>query len=192
MFQGNGLNRRGLLRGALATGVTGIAFSKAIMADDANLSHVHCVEPGLNKVSKLKKILHVGVFTDDLDRALVKYSALGMSCSVIVESEKMGVKIALLTAGSSALEVVQITKPTQANDALAKVVLGQEGVINHVCFEVDDLAESISEFEGSGAKLVEGCPTAGVQGNIAFFYPETTEGVLIELCQLSNLPEAAP
>jgi hypothetical protein len=32
--------------------------------------------------------------------------------------------------------------------------------------------------------MIEGCPRKGAHGRIAFFHPETTEGVLIELCEL--------
>jgi methylmalonyl-CoA epimerase len=191
MFQCDLLKRRDFIRGSLATGVAGLAFSVASMADDMKVSPAQCAAQKLGEASKLKRILHVGVFTDDLDRAIAKYVALGLSCAEIIESEKLGVKIALVTAGESALEVVQLTKPNQAYDALAKVVLGQEGIINHVCFEVDSLEESIRDFEKNGAKLVEGCPRPGVQGTIAFFYPETTEGVLIELCQVPSSPVAS-
>ena len=42
----------------------------------------------------------------------------------------------------------------------------------------------ILDFERNGAKMIEGCPRKGAHGRIAFFYPETTAGVLIELCEL--------
>jgi methylmalonyl-CoA/ethylmalonyl-CoA epimerase len=64
------------------------------------------------------------------------------------------------------------------------MVRGQKGTINHLCFEVDDLEATVQDFERSGAKLAEGCPRPGAHGRIAFFYPETTEGVLIELCEV--------
>ena len=67
---------------------------------------------------------------------------------------------------------------------MTSVVRGQKGTLNHLCFEVDDLDASIRDFERNGAKMIEGCPRPGAHGRIAFFYPETTEGVLIELCEL--------
>ena len=56
--------------------------------------------------------------------------------------------------------------------------------LRHVGYVVDDLDASIREFEKQGAKMIEGCPRRGAHGRIAFFHPETTEGVLIELCEL--------
>jgi predicted enzyme related to lactoylglutathione lyase len=55
---------------------------------------------------------------------------------------------------------------------------------NIICFEVDDIDTAVRDFEKNGAKLVEGSPQAGATGRIAFFHPETTAGVLIELCEL--------
>jgi catechol 2,3-dioxygenase-like lactoylglutathione lyase family enzyme len=67
---------------------------------------------------------------------------------------------------------------------MTRVVRGNPGVINHLCFEVDNLETTIKDFERNGAKLVEGCPRPGAHGRVAFFYPETTEGILIELCEV--------
>jgi catechol 2,3-dioxygenase-like lactoylglutathione lyase family enzyme len=66
---------------------------------------------------------------------------------------------------------------------MVKVVAGQQGAINHLCFEVDNLEETIGDFERNGARVVDGCPREGAHGRVAFFYPETTEGILVELCQ---------
>jgi len=82
------------------------------------------------------------------------------------------------------MEFIHHTKPPKGDDPMERVVRGQKGTINHLCFEVDDLEASIRDFERSGAKLVEGCPRAGAHGRVAFFYPETTEDVLIELCEV--------
>ncbi len=64
------------------------------------------------------------------------------------------------------------------------VVRSQKGALNHLCFEVEDMQDSIQNFQKNGAKLVEGFPKIGGHGRIvAFFHPETTEGVLIEISQ---------
>jgi methylmalonyl-CoA/ethylmalonyl-CoA epimerase len=85
--------------------------------------------------------------------------------------------------GDTSIELICDTEPV-LDDPMVRVVMGQKGVINHLCFEVDDLETSIKKFEKNGAKLVESCPRPGGHGRIAFFYPETTEGVLIELCEV--------
>ena len=129
----------------------------------------------------LKKIRHIGIVVDDLARAVDKFQGFGLSCTETKENKNMGLRIAFLPIGDTLIEFLNYTGPDTGHDT---VVRSQKGAINHICFEVDDLEASIKAFQQKGAKLVEGCPRPGAHGRIAFFYPETTEGVLIELCQV--------
>jgi methylmalonyl-CoA/ethylmalonyl-CoA epimerase len=132
----------------------------------------------------LKKLRHIGVMMKDLERALQRFKEFGFPCKEIIENKEMGIQVAFLPIGESAMEFIHHTKSLKEDDPMERVVRGQKGIINHLCFEVDDLEASIRDFKRSGAILVEGCPRPGAHGRIAFFYPETTEGVLIELCEL--------
>jgi methylmalonyl-CoA/ethylmalonyl-CoA epimerase len=129
----------------------------------------------------LKKIRHIGVIVKDLESAVERFKGFGFSCNEVNENKEVGIKAAFFPIGDTLIEFINYTGPDKGHD---NVVRSQKGAINHLCFEVDNLEESIREFEKSGAKLVEGCPRPGAHGRIAFFYPESTEGVLIELCQL--------
>ncbi len=129
----------------------------------------------------LKKIRHIGIVVDGFERSIEKFKGFGLPCSEVMERKEAGMRIAFFPIGDTLIEFLNYTKPDTGHD---KVVRSQKGAINHICFEVDDLDQSIKDFEKNGAKLVEGCPRPGAHGRIAFFYPETTEGVLIELCQV--------
>ena len=129
----------------------------------------------------LKKIRHVGVVANDLERAIEKFKGFGLPCTEIIELKELGIKIAFFSIGESMIEMIYTTDPEKTRGS---VVRSQKGTINHICFEVDDIEASIKEFEKNGAKLVEGYPKAGAHGRVAFFYPETTEDVLIEICQV--------
>jgi methylmalonyl-CoA/ethylmalonyl-CoA epimerase len=131
----------------------------------------------------LKKLGHIGIMVTDLDRAIEKFKGFGLPCTEILESKKLGHRTGILSIGDTSIELICDTEPV-LDDPMVRVVMGQKGVINHLCFEVDDLETSIKKFEKNGAKLVESCPRPGGHGRIAFFYPETTEGVLIELCEV--------
>ena len=132
----------------------------------------------------LKKLRHIGIMVENFDLAVEKFKGFGMQCSEIKEDKKIDLQIAFLSIGDVAIELLHHTKPDKGDDPMSSVVRGQKGAINHLCFEVDDLDASIAEFERQGARMIEGCPRNGAHGRIAFFYPETTEGVLIELCEL--------
>jgi methylmalonyl-CoA/ethylmalonyl-CoA epimerase len=132
----------------------------------------------------LKKIRHVGIMVDDLDRAIEKFKGLGIPCTETAENPKIDLRVGFLPIGDSAIELLYHSKPDKGDDTMTTVVRGQKGAINHLCFEVDDLDATIRTFQQSGAKMIEGCPRSGAHGRIAFFHPETTAGVLIELCEV--------
>ncbi|MBI5968095.1 MAG: VOC family protein [Deltaproteobacteria bacterium] len=129
----------------------------------------------------LKKIRHIGIIVEDFERAIERFEGFGLSCTEVKENKAHGVRVAFFPIGDTLIEFLNYTSPDKGHDS---VVRSQKGAINHICFEVDNLEASIRDFEKKGAKLVEGDPRPGAHGRIAFFYPETTEGVLIELCQV--------
>ena len=131
----------------------------------------------------LKKLHHVGIIVEDLDRRIKKFEGFGLHCTEIIEKRDGSSKIAFFPVGDTLVEFVRYN-PDWKPDHLNALVQAQPGVINHLCFEVQDLEAAIRDFERNGAKLVEGTPLSVEMGRIAFFYPETTEGVLIEICQL--------
>lgn len=132
----------------------------------------------------LKKLRHIGIMVDNFDQALEKFKGFGLSCSEVKEDPKIDLQVGFLSIGDTSMEILHHTKPDRGDNPMSSIVRGQKGAINHLCFEVDNLDASIRDFERNGAKLIEGCPRPGAHGRIAFFYPETTEGVLIELCEL--------
>jgi len=131
----------------------------------------------------MKKMRHIGIIVEDLERAIKKFEGFGLRCTEVIEREEEGIRIAFLSIGDTLVEFLSFS-PDKGWDPMHTVVRSQKGAINHLCFEVDNLDASIRDFEKNGAKLVEGSPRAGAHGRVAFFYPETTEGVLIELCEV--------
>jgi methylmalonyl-CoA/ethylmalonyl-CoA epimerase len=132
----------------------------------------------------LKKLRHIGVMVENFDQAIQQFTGFGLTCSEIKEDKKIDLQVGFLSIGDTAIEILHHTKPDSGDNLMSSVVRGQKGAINHLCFEVDDLDASIRDFERNGARIIEGCPRPGAHGRIAFFYPETTGGVLIELCEL--------
>ena len=131
----------------------------------------------------MKKMRHVGIIVEDLDRATKKFKGFGLACTEEIERKEDGMRIAFLPIGDTLIEFLSFS-PDKGWDPVHTVIRSQKGTINHICFEVDNLEASIRDFEDNGAKLMEDCPRAGAHGRVAFFYPETTEGILIELCEV--------
>jgi methylmalonyl-CoA/ethylmalonyl-CoA epimerase len=133
----------------------------------------------------LKKIRHIGIMVEDVDRAVRRFEGFGLTCNEVIEQKEDGKKLAFFPIGDTLIEFLGYS-PDKARDPSGIVVRSQKGPINHICFEVDDLEAAILDFQKTGAKLVEGTPRPGAHGRVAFFYPETTEGVLIELCEVKT------
>lgn len=131
----------------------------------------------------IKKLRHIGVIVEDLDRAVKKFEGFGFTCSEVIEKKADGMKIGFFPIGDTLIEFLHFS-PDKGWDPIHTVVRSQKGALNHLCFEVDDLEAGIKEFEKNGAKLLEGCPMPGAHGRVAFFDPESTENVLVELCEV--------
>ena len=130
-----------------------------------------------------KKLSHIGIVVEDFESVVEKFKAFGFPCSEIREVQKLASRIAFFPVGETTLEVIYQAGPAVVDDPMVRVVASQEGTINHIAFEVEDIDAAIQDFEKQGAKLIEGCPRNSPHGPFAFFRPETTGGVLIEICQ---------
>lgn len=131
----------------------------------------------------LKKIHHIGIIFDNLENKIKKFEEFGLHCSQLIENKEKRYRIAFFPIGEVLIEFISYASNYEEQDHLTKIVTAHKNGINHICFEVDDIKKGIQNFERGGARLIEGYPTKGITGEIAFFYPETTEGILIELNQ---------
>ena len=131
----------------------------------------------------IKKLRHIGIMVEDFERAVKKFEGFGLPLSEEMEKKEDGMKIGFFPIGDTLIEFLQFS-PDKGWDSVHKVVRSQKGALNHLCFEVEDLEESIKDFVNNGAKLLEGSPMKGAHGRVAFFEPETTENVLVEICEV--------
>lgn len=131
----------------------------------------------------IRKLRHIGIIVNDIDSAVHKFEGFGLRLGELIERKELGMKNAFFPLGDTILEFLSFQSGKELN-AVQSLLRSQKGAINHLCFEVENLEESIRDFQENGAKIVEGGPRSGAHGRIAFFYPETTDGVLIELCEV--------
>jgi len=131
----------------------------------------------------IRKMRHIGIIVGDFDQAVKRFEGFGFKCTEVQEKKEDGMKIGFFPIGDTLIEFLHFS-PDKGWDPMHTIVRSQKGAINHLCFEVDDLDATIKDFQKNGAKLVEGSPRAGAHGRVAFFRPETTDGVLIEICQV--------
>lgn len=131
----------------------------------------------------LKKINHVAVAVNNLEEATKFYEeVLGLTLSgvEIVTSQKT--KVGFFKIGESNIELVQ---PSAPDSPLTKYLENKGQGIHHICFEVDDVEAEVKTFIEKGATLIDQKPRPGAHNTkVAFVHPKSSNGVLIELCEL--------
>ena len=123
---------------------------------------------------------HLGVAVRRIDERIALYrDLLGLQVEGVEEVEGEGVRVAMLPAGRTRIELVESSAPSSA---IARHLEKRGEGIHHVCFEVDDLQETLARFRAAGLQAAGDAGRPGAEGSrIAFIHPRGTGGVLIEL-----------
>lgn len=138
--------------------------------------------------SMLKKIHHLGIAVNDLERAAnALKEAFDLEIAGIEEVPSQQVKVAFLPVGESRLELLE---PTSEESAIGKFLAKRGEGFHHVAFETDSIEEALKLAESKGLRLIDKEPRPGAHGTrVAFIHPKSTFGVLIELVQESDQTE---
>ncbi|NQT55247.1 MAG: VOC family protein [Desulfobacteraceae bacterium] len=123
---------------------------------------------------------HLGIIVDNLDQAIELFERMfDLKPSKIKEMADVGLRIARLKAENIDIELIQYT----SEENFGKRVMGPEKGVNHISINVEDMDAVLRDLEEKGIKTKEGFPRAGSHGLVAFFEPDTTEGILLEVCE---------
>jgi len=140
-------------------------------------------------IQGLGKVHHVALIVTDIETALgVWRDALHAPFEAVMDIEHDRVRIAFLTAGESKIELVQ---PTDDTTGVARFLASKGEGFHHVCFEVDNLAETLLRLEIDGLELIDSAPRRGAEGPVAFIHPRSCHGVLVELIEAPGGPSWA-
>jgi methylmalonyl-CoA/ethylmalonyl-CoA epimerase len=138
------------------------------------------------QVRKLGRVHHVAVVVADLDGALGFWrDMLGLPVELVLPIEHDRVSIAFLPVGESRIELVM---PTDDTTGVARFLANKGEGFHHVCFEVDNLTESLMRLEIDGVELIDTAPRRGAEGPVAFLHPRSCHGVLVELIEAPGGP----
>ncbi len=130
----------------------------------------------------IRKINHIAIVVPDIDAALGFWrDALGLEPSHVEEVPEQEARVAFLPTGKSAVELVE---PTTEASGLARYMAKRGPGLHHICFEVEDIRETLARLKEKGVQLINEEPTVGAGGKrIAFIHPKSTNGVLVELVE---------
>ena len=131
----------------------------------------------------IKRIDHIAIAVEDLNQSLGFWEhALGLHVHEVRNVPEQAVDVAFLPVGASEVELV---KPVTADSGIAKWMAKRGPGIHHICFEVDDIRQTLTDLSTRGMELIDQEPRIGADGKLyAFVHPKSTGGVLVELYQL--------
>jgi methylmalonyl-CoA epimerase len=124
-------------------------------------------------------IHHVGIAVDDLEAAIVRWTALfGATLEHRERVADQGVEAASLRIGESRIELLAaLGEDTPVGKFLAKRGPG----VHHVAFETADVGAELARLKADGVELIDETPRRGMFGlQVAFVHPDATGGVLAE------------
>lgn len=132
---------------------------------------------------KIGPLNHVGVAVPDIEAAMENYRTLYGVTDITVpfDMPAQGVKVCFVNLPNSQIELIEpLDEHSPIHNFIEKNPRGGQ---HHICFEVDDINEAVSEMKTRGATVL-GEPRIGAHGTmIVFIHPKNSNGVLVELME---------
>jgi len=124
---------------------------------------------------------HVGIAVRDLETALEFYrDALGLPVAKEGEMPSRGVRVAMLKAGGSYLEVIQ---PVTETSPFAKHIAERGEGLHHVALWSTDIAADVAKLRELGVPLTDEQPREGFTGRLSYLTTEAFDGAQIEVVE---------
>lgn len=130
----------------------------------------------------MKKLEHIGIAVKNIEEARLLYEKLlGMPPYNEEDVLNEGVKTVFFNSGNTKIELLQ---PTTTESPIAKFINAKGEGIHHIAFEVEDIYKEIIRLKKEGFVVLNEAPKKGAENKwVVFLHPQSTNGVLIELCQ---------
>lgn len=144
------------------------------------------IPPLPEAVRGIGRVHHVALIVRSIEASFgVWRDALGLDLETVMDIPDDRVRIAFLGVGESKIELVE---PTDDTTGVARFLADRGEGFHHVCFEVQNLADSLLRLEIGGIELIDSSPRRGAEGPVAFLHPRACGGVLVELIEAPGGP----
>ncbi len=132
------------------------------------------------------EIDHIGIAVHSLEEALATYKRLWkLEPDHFERGETDRINEAMLRVGNVHLQLVEAT---DEESTVARFIQRRGEGLHHIAFRVDDIDAALEELRREGAEVIDEEPRIGSGGHrVAFVYPKTTHGLLIELVERRDL-----
>jgi methylmalonyl-CoA/ethylmalonyl-CoA epimerase len=139
-------------------------------------------------VNHLKTVDHIGIAVKDIGQSLQYYiQTLQLKLLTIEEVPEQKVRVAFIDAGNIKLELLE---PIGVDGPVSKFIEKRGEGVHHIAFGVENIRDRMRELKTKGVQLLQDEPKIGAGGaEVAFLHPQSSYGVLYELCEKSNKGE---
>lgn len=133
----------------------------------------------------LKRIRHIGVLVDDLERATRFWcETYGLRKYAEYETPVEHIKACLLSVngsiGEMSIELMEpLDKTDMSNPVARRLARAGEGFY-HLAVEVDDIAASAAALAAHGLPVMHRDPVEGISGDRWLVDPRASNGIMIE------------
>jgi methylmalonyl-CoA/ethylmalonyl-CoA epimerase len=129
----------------------------------------------------IKDVHHVGIAVSDLDEALRFYrDALGLPCVKEGDMPARGVRVAVLAAGRSYLEIIQ---PVSDESPFARAIAERGQGLHHVALWSTDAAADVAKLRDAGCPLDDVEPRDGFTGKLSYLAESAFDGAQMEVVE---------
>ena len=131
---------------------------------------------------KIKRIEHIGIAVKSLENDAPFWEhVLNISHRGTEIVEREGVTTDIYDTGSGKVELLESLRD---DSPIAKYLEKRGAGVHHICFEVENIHDAITELIDAGIEVIYKEPRKGAEGFlVTFIHPKSTGGVLVELAQ---------
>ena len=131
---------------------------------------------------KILGIEHVGIAVKDLNSISEIFGELlGLDLHRREKGDDQQVITDIYHAGKDKLEFLKATSP---DSPIAKFLGKRPEGMHHIALIVDNIQSALNYLNQNDVQLIDKSPRIGAEGlEIAFIHPNSTRGVLVELCE---------
>jgi methylmalonyl-CoA/ethylmalonyl-CoA epimerase len=128
-----------------------------------------------------QRLDHIAIVVRDTDDALKFYrDTLGLPLLFSQEMPDAPIRLTHLDVGGGVH--LQLVQPLRDDHPLSAWLRERGEGLQHLCFKVDDMAESMQALPGLGLALRDKAPRCGPNGRKSVFLdPKATRGVQLEI-----------
>ena len=133
-----------------------------------------------------KGLLHIGIVVKNLEEAEKFYcDCLGFKVQEHAVLEDRGMRVSIIPVSDTTF--IELLEPLHEKSNISKFIEKKGPGMHHICFEVENIEESISSLQDKGISFIDKKPSKGLHDlSVSFIHPKSSNGVLVELAEQSK------